>query len=160
MILPEILIIIWMLFAQYSLVFFAVLADLWSGVRKAKQRDELRTSTGYKRTVEKLSKYYNVLFALTIIDAMQILGVWYLDNYYNWKVPLLPLFTLAGSIGIGLIELKSIYESANDKEFRKVSKLAGEMIRNKDDVHAVTDAIINYLNESKDDTKGKVKATH
>jgi len=131
----------------------AILADLWSGVRKAKLRGEARTSFGFRRTVDKLSRYYNLLLVLTIIDSMQIGGIWYLDEYYSYTIPLLPLITLVGALGIGFIELKSIYEKAEDKEFRKITKLAGTILSNKEDIKVVTDAIVDYLNDGKDDKK-------
>ena len=63
---------------EYVLVLLAVLADLISGVRKAKKRGEATRSKALRRTVDKIARYYNVLFALTVIDAMQIAGVEYL----------------------------------------------------------------------------------
>ncbi len=153
MLTDNLFILIWMLFGLYALVFMAILADLWSGVRKAKLRGEARTSFGFRRTVDKLSRYYNLLLVLTIIDSMQIGGIWYLDEYYSYTIPLLPLITLVGALGIGFIELKSIYEKAEDKEFRKITKLAGTILSNKEDIKVVTDAIVDYLNDGKDDKK-------
>lgn len=153
MLTENLIILIWMLFGLYALVLLAILADLWSGVRKAKQRGEARTSFGFRRTVDKLSRYYNLLLVLTIIDAMQIVGIWYLDKYYQFNIPLLPVITIIGALGIGFIELKSIYEKAEDKEFRKVAKLAGTILSNKDDVKVVTEAIMDYLNEGKNDKR-------
>jgi len=39
----------------YLCVFGAIVMDLWSGVRKARRRHELRMSNGYKRTVDKIA---------------------------------------------------------------------------------------------------------
>lgn len=141
--------IIWMLFALYALVLFAVLADLWSGIRKARQRHEVCSSYGLRRTVDKLCRYYNIMLILTIIDAMQIFGVWYLDTYYGYKIPVMPIITVIGALGLGFIELKSIYEKAEDKEIRKLTNLIGAVMSNKDDAKATTEAIIKYLNETK-----------
>ena len=58
--------------------------DFWAGVRKAKKRGERITSDGWKRTLYKISKYYNMLIPLMIIDGMQITGFWYLNTYSNW----------------------------------------------------------------------------
>lgn len=142
-------IIIWMLVGIYVLVLFAVMADLWSGVRKARRLKNVRTSEGYKRTIGKLGKYYNTLFALTIIDAMQCVGVWYLDNFYGYKIPILPIFSLVGAIGIGLIEIKSIYENREDKsEIDNIAKLASKLYENKDSVEKMTSAFMDFLNTS------------
>ena len=110
------IIILWMLFGIYAAVLLLIGADLWSGIRKARRRHEVRTSLGYRRTVSKIARYYNMLMALTVVDAMQMGGVWYLDSFYGLHIPLLPLITLLGAIGIGCIEIKSIYEKAETKE--------------------------------------------
>lgn len=124
-----------------------VFADLWSGVRKAKKRGTVRSSYGYKRTIDKIARYYNTMLALSAIDSMQMAGVWYLDKYYTYNIPLLPVITLIGAIGIGLIELKSIFEKAEDKvEFESVARLAGRVITNKD-LGEVAKLIMEYMNE-------------
>ena len=63
----EVFIVAWIVFGLYMLVFMVVGADLWSGVRKAKRRGEVRSSYGFKRTVDKLARYYNLLIALSLI---------------------------------------------------------------------------------------------
>ncbi len=141
----DMIIVIWIAFAMYALVFLAVLADLWSGVQKAKKRGKIRTSYGFRRTVEKMLKYYNLLIILSIIDCMQIVCVWYLDTYYSFTIPIVPIITIIGAIGVGLIELKSIYEKADDKELRKITELTGAIVSNRDDLKKVTASIIEYL---------------
>ena len=49
---------------MYITILALILADLWSGVRKAKKRGEFRTSDGYKRTIDKKARYYNMTFAM------------------------------------------------------------------------------------------------
>ena len=78
--LEEVFIVAWIVFGLYMLVFMAVGTDMWSGVRKAKRRGEVRSSYGFKRTVD---RYYNLLIALTVVDCMQMGGVWYLDGDYG-----------------------------------------------------------------------------
>lgn len=150
----HIFVVLWMLFVIYMLVLLAAMADLWSGVRKARRLKNVRTSEGYKRTVTKLARYYNTLIALTIIDAMQIAGIWYLDVYYGYKIPIIPIITLIGAIGIGLIEIKSIYENRGDNsEFDEVAKLAGKLYANKDDAEAMTAALMEFLKSKKADER-------
>jgi hypothetical protein len=146
----HIVVVLWMMFGIYMLVLIAVLADLWSGVRKAKRKKSVRTSEGYKRTVIKLGRYFNTLIALTVIDAMQIIGIWYLDCYYGYSIPIFPLITLLGALGIGLIEIKSIYENRADTgDIDEVAKLASELYASKDDVNAMSKALMNFLNSKK-----------
>ncbi|WP_270256424.1 phage holin family protein, partial [Parabacteroides distasonis] len=110
--LNEIFIVAWIVFGLYMLVFFAAMADLCSGIRKAKLRGEVRSSYGFKRTVDKLARYYNLLIALTVVDCMQMAGIWYLDIFYGYHIPIFPVVTMIGAIGLGIIEVKSIFEKA------------------------------------------------
>lgn len=105
-----------LILGEYVLVLLAVVADLISGVRKAKMRGEARRSKAFRATVDKIARYYNALFALTVIDSMQLAGVEYLRLTVAWGLPLIPVFTLLGAIGVALIEIKSIYEKADEKE--------------------------------------------
>ncbi|GAE14581.1 hypothetical protein JCM6292_739 [Bacteroides pyogenes JCM 6292] len=130
------------------LVLFAILADLWSGVRKAKKNGIARSSYGFKRTIDKIARYYNVLLALTVIDAMQMASIWYLETYYQYRFPMFPFITLLGAIGIGLIEIKSIYEKAEDKvKIDNVAALAGQIVAHKDNIDAIARAVSEYMNK-------------
>ena len=82
--------------------------DFWSGIRKAKKNNIVRSSYGFRRTVEKIKEYYNAMTALTIIDAMQVSVIWYLETYYQYSIPMFPFVTLLGAIGLSFIEIKSI----------------------------------------------------
>ena len=53
------------LFVQYAGVLLAVLADLVSGLRRARREEVRCTSRGLRRTVAKLSSYYLALFCKT-----------------------------------------------------------------------------------------------
>ena len=57
--LPGVMLAIAFAVGEYLLVLCAVLADLASGLRKARQRGETRRSKALRRTVEKLATYYN-----------------------------------------------------------------------------------------------------
>ena len=48
----------------FLLVFLAIIGDLISGVRKAIKAGKDRLSVGYRRTIDKLCKYYNSLFSV------------------------------------------------------------------------------------------------
>jgi len=138
------------------LVLLSIMADLWSGVRKAKQNNIVRSSYGFKRTIDKIARYYNVLLALSIVDAMQMVSLWYLETYYGYKIPIFPVITLFGAIGVCLIEIKSIYEKAEDKvRIENVGNLAGKIIANKDDLTEIGKAIADYMTDK--DSKEKEK---
>ena len=38
-----------------------IFSDLWAGVRKAKKAGVYRTSDGYKKTIDKMARYYNMM---------------------------------------------------------------------------------------------------
>ena len=154
--LNELFIIGWMLFGIYIEVFIMILADLWSGVRKAKVRGEVRSSYMYKKTIDKIARYYNAMIALTVIDCMQMGGVWYLDGYYSWAVPIFPIVTLLGALGISLVELKSIYEKADEKvkgDYQDVALLVAEIAKHKADPTEIAQAVVEYMNKSMEEKK-------
>lgn len=154
--LNELFIIGWMLFGIYIEVFIMILADLWSGIRKARSRGEVRSSYGYKKTIDKIARYYNAMIALSVIDAMQIGGIWYLDNYYGWTIPIFPVVTLLGALGISAVELKSIYEKADDKvrsDYKEVALLAAEIAKNKTKPEELVQALADYMNKENKEVK-------
>lgn len=112
----QLLLVLLLMIGEYMLVLLSVIADLWSGIRKARARGEARRSKALRRTIDKLCRYYNALFALTVIDVMQISAAEYLRIACSWDVPLIPAVTLLGSIGIAIIEVKSIFEKADEKQ--------------------------------------------
>lgn len=146
--LNELFVVGWMLFGIYIEVFIMILADLWSGVRKAKVRGEIRSSYMYKKTIDKIARYYNAMIALTVIDAMQMGGVWYLDGYYSWSIPIFPVVTLLGALGISLVELKSIYEKADEKvkgDYKDVAALVAEIAKHKTDPAEIAAVVVEYM---------------
>lgn len=150
----KLIVILWILFGIYILVLVMILTDLWSGVTKARKAGVIRSSYGFRRTIEKMGRYYNVLFALTIMDAMQVGSLWYFEIYYQKVVPMFPFVTLVGAIGICLIEVKSIYEKAEDKvRFDDVGQLVGKMLVNKDDLSEVVKSMSEYMKSEPGKTK-------
>lgn len=128
--LPNVILAIALTAGEYLLVLFAILADLVSGLRKARKRGEARRSKALRCTVEKAATYYNALAALTIIDAMQIAAVIYLRAACGYEnIPLFPILTLLGAIGIAIIEVKSIYEKADEKEQKNFDDAAETILR-------------------------------
>jgi phage-related holin len=131
----------------YVTVLFAIIADLVSGVRKARKRGDARTSYGYKKTVDKITRYYNMLFVVSLIDV--ILTVSQVHSFLH--IPVLPYFTAIGALALCLIELKSIYEKAEDKvKLDTLGSMAGSVIRNRSDVDAILSEIAKYLKEKED----------
>jgi hypothetical protein len=120
-----------MLVVMYFLVLAVIFLDLWAGMRKAKIRCEFRSSFGFRKTVEKICKYYNMIFVITVIDAMLMIAISQINTQINVHLPLIPILTFIGCIFVGFIELKSVYEKAEDKEKAEITqtaKIVGKVI--------------------------------
>lgn len=100
---------------EYSGVLLAIVADLWSGLRKARLAKIPRTSRALRRTVDKIARYFNTLLALTILDGMIIAGVIYMQIANIASLPIIPIFSLLGAIALTSIEIKSICEKSEEK---------------------------------------------
>lgn len=108
----------------YMLVITMVLLDLCAGIRKAKRVGTYRSSRGLRRTVYKIIHYFNMMLAMTCIDAIQIIACYMINIQTDKNIPLLTVFTILGCIFIGFIELKSIYESNEEKDRAKIEEAA------------------------------------
>lgn len=121
-------------------VFICEMCDLISGIRKAKRRGEFRTSTGLRRTIDKILRYHLALFMLNMIDAAHIFSFWYLNGWWEFHVPCFPLFSTIGAMGEGVIEVKSIFEKAEEKDKAKYIELGhilAEIAKHKDANEAI-----------------------
>ncbi|MFR3549512.1 hypothetical protein [Bacteroides sp.] len=156
--LDELFVVAWMLFGILLTPLFFIGFDFWAGIRKAKQRKERITSEGWQRTVNKIARYYNMLLALVVVDCMQISGVWYLDNYYDYHIPIFPFITILGAMVVAAIEVRSIFEKAEDKAKKQISDvaiLAAEIAKHKANPVEIAQALAEYMNNSK--TKEETK---
>ena len=133
---------------EYVLVLAAVGADMASGISKSRKRGEATRSRSLRRTVDKLARYYNVLVVLTVVDAMQIAGAWFMRAVEGYAVPTVPLFTLLGSLGMAGIEVKSIFEKGSDKERTDVGALL-DLLESSADNEKLTKIINNLKNLKK-----------
>jgi hypothetical protein len=101
---------------MYIAILVLILADLWAGVRKAKKRGEYRTSDGYKRTIDKIARYYNMTFAMSLIDVVQVAIIFFLYYFYEVDIWMIPWFTLFATGYVAWVEVHSIWEPADIKE--------------------------------------------
>lgn len=139
------------LFAILILPLVFIGLDFWSGIRKAKERGERITSDGWKRTINKICKYYNAVLAMTVIDLVQMLPLWYIDTYYDWNIPVFPFLTALGVIAVGAIEAKSIIEKSDEKtrkDISDVAALAHAVGNNKDNIPEIVSQVLKQLNET------------
>ena len=120
--LDELFVVAWMLFGILLTPLFFIAFDFWAGTRKAKQRKEPIMSDKFKRTVDKIARYYNALLALVVVDCMQMAGVWYLDSYYGYHIPIFPFITLIGAFGVAAIEGKTCNQDPSRESRRERKK--------------------------------------
>lgn len=125
----------------------AIIIDLISGVQKAKERGEMRTSYGFKQTVNKAVLYYAFMLFAFMFDGI---GMFFYP---------LPIVTFIAAAFLILIECKSVFEKAHDKDKRKFNKSLQELatlLQNKDDLaQGLIDIIKKQAEQSKDFENGK-----
>lgn len=100
----------------YVIILGFIFCDLRAGIRKSKKRGEFKTSEGLRRTIEKISKYFNMTFALSLIDVVQIALIFFLYHFYQVDIFMVPWFTFIATGYVGYVEIKSIWEPADIKE--------------------------------------------
>ena len=126
--------------------------DYWAGIRKARKRGEPICSDKMKRTVDKISRYYNAILAMMVVDIIQIMAFIFLYLYNDWSAYTFPVFTLSAVLFVAAIEIKSIYEPADVKEqreMREAAKLAKVIMEHKNDPKEIAEAVADYLNIDK-----------
>lgn len=115
---------------DYAGVVMAVGADFVSGVCKARRAEVKRTSRGYRRTFDKLGRYFAALVGLTIADAVMLAALWCLRGTAGMSVPLLPVMSSLGALGMVLCEAKSICERVEQKgDVRRGAELVDELVK-------------------------------
>ena len=111
--------------AELGLVF----CDLRAGVRKAKQKGIYRTSEGYRRTIDKIARYFNMTLSLSLVDCVALALVYFLWYFYRVDIWMIPLFTLIAGGYVAFVEIKSIWEPADVKERKLMSDYHASLIR-------------------------------
>ena len=114
--------------------------DYWAGIRNAKKRGDPIPSDKMKRTVDKVSRYYNGIFAMMVLDVIQIAMFVFLHLYNDWGAYTVLVFTFAACGFVAMVEIKSIYEPADAKESREmkeVTELAKAIAAHKSDQEVI-----------------------
>lgn len=136
------------------LIFIAL--DYWAGIRKAHKRGDKIRSDKMKRTIDKISRYYNAILAMLVLDCIQMSAFIFLYLFFQCTPYTFPLFTLIAILFVAFIEIKSIYEPADakeSKEMKDVTELAKAIAANKSEPKEIAEAIIKYMN--KNDVTGR-----
>lgn len=135
------------------IVFIAMCVDLVSGLHKAKQRKEIRSSYGLKRSLGKFIMYEGGMLIACGVDLLmhfcKLLKVLHLDVVYG-----IPIITCLLGIFLLAVEFLSVREKADDKtktEISRVEQLAAKMVNKDELVNALTQAIVNANKSGGDD---------
>lgn len=81
-------------------MFISVLIDMWDGVQTAKFLKERIDSRGLRRTFAKAGDYWRMMLFGLMFDTLGLLFPWYV----------LPYMTILITVGILIIEFKSVWE--------------------------------------------------
>lgn len=111
----------------YTCVFLSVIVDLFFGVRRARQLKIIRTSYGYRRTITKLTGYFGLMIMFSIADVVASV---------LFKMP---YFSVAGAIGIVLVEAKSVFENLKqqEKSIAEVQRLLLKFFENEEQIQTL-----------------------
>lgn len=127
------------------IVLCAMVIDLISGLAKAKQRGEIRSSWGLKRSLNKFIMYEGGMLIAAGIDvlmhASHIYQLVRLEAIYG-----IPIITCLLGVFLLVVEFFSVREKADEKtrtEMSRVAELAEKMVHKDELVDALTKAIIN-----------------
>ena len=123
----------------YVCVFMSVLIDLFFGVKRAKRLNIACTSFGFRRTITKLTSYFGLMLMLSIADIAASV------------IFKMPYFTVIGTIGIIIVEAKSVFENVRqeEKSVEEVQKALLKLFENKEEIKS----IITFLNSNNNETK-------
>ena len=137
---------------EYLVIFAAICADLSAGLRKAKRDGKMRTSFGFRKTLEKINQYYSVALFLSFLDVLQMYLVGGLMDQMGMKLFAFPIVTFIATIYICIIEYKSIKEKRDVKEnarIEEVTRLLSSILKDEKNVTAVEN-LISTLKKIKD----------
>lgn len=135
--------------AACIVVFLAMIIDLGAGLMKAKQRHEIRSSWGLKRTLNKFIMYEGGMLIAAGVDLLihfsHLLQLFHLDLIYG-----IPVITCLLGIFLLLVEFLSVREKADEKtktEIARAADAASKLISADDLAEAIAKAI--ELNKTK-----------
>lgn len=126
------------------IVLFAMIIDLISGLYKAKQRKEIRSSWGLKRSLTKFITYEGGMLIAAGVDILMYLC--HLPEIIQVEsIKGVPLITCLLGIFLLIVEFISLKEKADEKtktEMSRVERLAEKVMNRDEFVEALKQAII------------------
>ena len=114
------------------IVLIAMMLDLASGLNKARQRGELRSSEALKRTLNKFIAYEGGMLIAAGVDMLihmsKLVQLFGLDTIYG-----VPVITCLVGVFLMVVEFISIREKADQKtkkQMNDAAKLLNDMLQN------------------------------
>lgn len=124
----------------YIMVIVAVFVDLFTAIHYAKTQGFPILSSKLRKTVDKLIRYFGLLFIGSAIDIIVLL----IDLYPIFGLKALPFFTGMAGILLCVIEARSVIEH-RDREQKKLLRKTTQSLINvfdKKSLQAIADIII------------------
>lgn len=113
-------------------VLFAMSVDLVSGIRKAKLRGELRTSTALKRTLTKFISYQGGMIIALGVDLLihmsQLLHLFGLTAIYG--VPVVTCLVGVFLLVVEFISVREKYDAKTKKEMQEAASFIAKLVEN------------------------------
>jgi uncharacterized membrane protein len=137
------------------IVLLAMIIDLISGLNKAKQRGEIRSSYGLSRSLSKFIMYEGGMLIAAGVDILMHFSKLLLILHLN-ILDGVPVITCLLGIFLLIVEGLSVKEKADDKtktEISRVEQLAAKMINKDELVSAFTDALLEARKKEKENGK-------
>jgi len=142
----------------YIVVAACVIGDLISGIRKARERGELRTSRKYRRTITKARDYYTLMIGGTIVDTALMFSAVYVGHFHGWSIPIFPVLTFLIAVGECLVEVKSIFEHSGKKaDLSDTAKIAAAIVAHRDEPEEIAKKVVEYINDHKDEPQEEIE---
>ena len=127
------------------IVLAAMVIDLCSGLYKAKQRGEIRSSWGLKRSLSKLIMYDGGMLIAAGVDALLQLS--HLLKLFGLSIlEGIPFVTCLLGVFLLVVEFLSVREKADEKtrtEMSRVEALAAKFITKEELVQVLTEVLRN-----------------
>lgn len=138
------------------LVLLAMIIDLGSGLAKAKERGELRTSEALRRTLRKFISYEGGISIAAMVDILiqfsQFYAIFRLDVLTS-----VPLVSILVGIFLLVVEFMSVREKADEKTKRQQSEAAAVLAKliTKDDMKKILAEVAKASERKREEEDGK-----
>lgn len=133
---------------MWVLVFCAIFVDLWDRIYTQKKLGKPIDSHSMRKTLGKLGEYWRVLLIAFIVDAVIFIACTLLN------IKTMPAITILVSIGLLIIEAKSLIEHAKERKskIKDIQNIIQSVVKASSDKDAkkVIAAVADYIGGDSD----------